>query len=222
MLERMTDMTNRSGDRSLLPWSHRQHIAVRVLITMLAGAASGVVGTLAHRMGAEYNVPYGLVLAFLILGISTWCARARCNAIGIGFHLIASSGVVWGMAMYGPGGDAMIPVGFSAPMPFFVQNAGSIWLYGEILLQVVMLFLPARWFVVPPREERLDEGADSWNTDDGEDEGRDSASFVSAAAAPGEGAGGPARTDDRRDAPSGDTDSWNTDDGAGVFLGPGR
>lgn len=221
MLERMTDMTNRPGNRSLLPWSHRQHIVVRVLITMLAGAASGVVGTLAHRMGAEYNIPYGLALAFLILGISTWCARARCNAIGIGFHLIASSGVVWGMAMYGPGGDAMIPIGFSAPMPFFVQNAGSIWLYGEILLQVVMLFLPARWFVVPPREERLDDGDVDAAYGGGNGESASPAS-VSGAVAPGEGPDGSTQVDDRREAPSGDTDSPAPDDGAGIFLGPGR
>lgn len=149
---------NGTEDRALLPWSHRRSYVVRVLITILAGAASGAVGTLAHRMGAAYGIPYGLALAFLILGVSTWCARARCNAIGIGFHLIASSTVIWCMAMYGPGGDAMIPIGFSAPMPFFVQNAGGIWLYGEIALQVVMLFLPAKWFVVPPREVPADDG----------------------------------------------------------------
>lgn len=173
----MSETPHPSADLSLQPWSHRRSYPVRILITVLAGVASGVVGTMAHRMGASQNIPYGLVLAFLILGISTWCARARCGAIGIGFHLIASSGAVWCMAMYGPGGDAMIPIGFSVEMPFFVEHAGNIWLYGEIILQVLMLFLPARWFVIPPRQvldadgSGEDAGGDDTDTDSEPDDG---------------------------------------------------
>lgn len=70
----MTSIANssrRQSDPTLRPWSHRQPYAVRVLITIVSGIAAGVVGTLAHRMGAAQNIPYGLLLAFLILGIST-------------------------------------------------------------------------------------------------------------------------------------------------------
>ena len=38
-------------------------------------------------------------------------------------------------------------------MPFFSQHAGYIWLYGLILVQVVLLILPARWFVIPTYSE---------------------------------------------------------------------
>lgn len=40
------------------------------------------------------------------------------------------------MAGYGPGGDAMIPVGFgeTATLPYFSNNAGYFWLYGVVLI----------------------------------------------------------------------------------------
>lgn len=136
---------------ALMPWSHRQSTLVKALVTIAAGAGSGLVGTMAHRMGASMNIPYGLVLAFLILGMSTWCARARLGAVGLALHLIASSIVAWWLALPGPGGDALTPIGFNAEVPFFTQYAGLIWLYGLIIVQVLMLMLPRGWFVVPPR-----------------------------------------------------------------------
>lgn len=138
-------------DRSLLPWSHRQPYAVRILITVVAGFAVGIVGTLAHRMGVDRNIPYGLFIALLLLGASTWCARARSGAVGVGFHLIASSAAVWMLSGYGPGGDVLIPMGFGGVVPWFCEHAGAIWLYGVIVLQIVILVMPVRWFVVPPR-----------------------------------------------------------------------
>lgn len=141
----------KSEDRELLPWSHRLGVPGRAVVTLLAGAAVGVVGTLAHRMGASANIPYGLVLAFAVLGLSTWCARSRMGAVGLALHLIASSMVVWQLAAAGPGGDVLTPIGFSVPMPFFSQWAGQIWLWGVIILQVVMLVLPRRWFRMTPR-----------------------------------------------------------------------
>ena len=111
---------SRRNNESLMPWSHRQSPFMQMFITMLAGAASAFVGTIAHRMGAFMNIPYGLVIALLILGISTWCARARMGSTGIGVHLIASSITA---------------------------------LYGLVVLQVIMLFLPRKWFMIPPRKE---------------------------------------------------------------------
>lgn len=122
------------------------------MVTVASGIAVGVVGTVAHRMGGAQNIPYGLVLAFLIVGLSAWCARSRSGVIGVGLHLIASSGAVWVMAMYGPGGDAMLPIGFSTSLPFFSEHAGYIWLYGVTVLQVIITVLPSCWFAMPPRE----------------------------------------------------------------------
>ena len=141
------------NDRRLLPWSYRQPMPVRLLIDVLSGAAIGAVGTMAHRMGASMNIPYGLALAFLIVILSTWCARSRMGAVGLALHLIASSLTAWGMALTTTSGKALIVAGFQGDMPFFSQHAGYIWLYGLILVQVVLLILPARWFVIPTHSE---------------------------------------------------------------------
>ena len=113
----------------LRPWSYRQNALVKSLITIAAGVASAFVGTFAHRMGAELNIPYGLVLAFLLIGLSTWCARSRMGAVGLALHLIASSLTAWGMALTTTSGKALIVAGFQGDMPFFSQHAGYIWLY---------------------------------------------------------------------------------------------
>ena len=42
-------------DRRLLPWSHRLPVWARFLVDLLAGAVVGVIGTMAHRMGASAN-----------------------------------------------------------------------------------------------------------------------------------------------------------------------
>lgn len=59
------------------------------------------------------------------------------------------------MAGYGPGGDAMIPVGFgeTATLPYFSNNAGYFWLYGVVLIPSIMLALPKSWFTMPTRTE---------------------------------------------------------------------
>ena len=150
ILKRMTVKSN----TDLRPWSHRQNVLVKVLITIAAGVASAFVGTFAHRMGAELNIPYGLVLAFLIIGLSTWCARSRRGVVGLALHLIASSLTAWGMALTTTSGKALIVAGFQGEMPFFAQHAGYIWLYGLILVQVILLVLPARWFSVMPKQSR--------------------------------------------------------------------
>lgn len=148
--ERMKQAT--ALDASLLPWSHRCNAVGRALITMAAGVLAALFGTFAHRMGAEMNIPYGLVIAFLLIGLSTWCARARSGVIGLGLHLITSSATAWGIALTATNGNAVIVGGFQVAMPFFSQYAGYIWLYGLIVVQVLELFMPSRWFVVPPRK----------------------------------------------------------------------
>ena len=75
------------------------------------------------------------------------------GAVGLALHLIASSLTAWGMALTTTSGKALIVAGFQGDMPFFSQHAGYIWLYGLILVQVVLLILPARWFVIPTHSE---------------------------------------------------------------------
>lgn len=137
--------------RSDLPWSHRQNVFVRSLVTIASAVAAGVLGTLAHRMGASANIPYGLVLAFVLIGASAWCARARGGVPGLALHLSVSYLAVWCMAMPGPGGDLMLPIGFHATtIPWWSQHAGYIWLYGSLIVQLLLLICAARWFRVAP------------------------------------------------------------------------
>ncbi len=111
-----TDESNQRmvADARLMPWSYCLPILWgRFLIDLASGIVVGMVGTMSHRMGASMNVPYGLLIAYLMVIISTWSARSRDGVSGLALHLISSSLVVWTvMAGYGPGGDAMIPVGF--------------------------------------------------------------------------------------------------------------
>ena len=76
------------------------------------------------------------------------------GVVGLALHLIASSLTVWGMAVTTTSGKALIVAGFQGEMPFFAQHAGYIWLYGLILVQVILLVLPARWFSVMPKQSR--------------------------------------------------------------------
>ncbi|NEG54422.1 alcohol dehydrogenase [Bifidobacterium sp. SMA15] len=141
-----------------MPWSHRLPAAGRTAVTLLAGLGVALVGTLAHRMGASMNIPYGLALAYAITALSTYCARARQGVTGLALHLIASSAGAWGIALFGgPGGDALVVAGFSTAAPFFSQHAGYAWLYGVILVQVVMLAMPSSWFRIPPRRDAAGE-----------------------------------------------------------------
>lgn len=62
-------------------------------------------------------------------------------------------------------------------MPFFSEQAGYMWLYGVVLIPVVMLVLPKRWFVTPPRKETRD-GAFATDTQTNEGKTSDNAQPV--------------------------------------------
>lgn len=128
------------------PWSYRYGYPVRLLITVAVGVGAAVIGTFAHRMGASMNIPYGLLLAYVILGLSTWCARSRCGITGLAMHLIASTTTAW-MIAAGSGNDALTPIGFNSDsMPYFSQKAGYLWLIGMIIVQLAFAFMPPQWF----------------------------------------------------------------------------
>ena len=74
-------------DAQLMPWSYRLPIWGRFLVDLVSGIIVGVVGTMAHRMGASMNIPYGLAIAYLMVIISTWSARSRDGVSGLALHL---------------------------------------------------------------------------------------------------------------------------------------
>ncbi|WEV76422.1 alcohol dehydrogenase [Bifidobacterium sp. ESL0800] len=138
-----------------LPFSYRCSAWVRALICVATGIAAGVCGTLVHRLGAQYNLPVGLILALLIIAISAWSSRARSGVVGLALHLIASSGVIVVASFTAASGDILLPMGFySSDMPFLSQNAFWFWFIGMIAIQFVMVFLPQHLFAIPASRRR--------------------------------------------------------------------
>ncbi|MCI1984229.1 MAG: alcohol dehydrogenase [Bifidobacteriaceae bacterium] len=122
-----------------------KHPVKTLLTTIVSALASGVIGTGLHRSGADYNIPWGLILALALVGFSTWMARRRMGPTGVGFHLITCSAVVWWLAItMGPGGDVIVPIASKAFTTFFSMHAGYIWLFGSILIQLAIIFVPKR------------------------------------------------------------------------------
>ncbi|MCH9274786.1 alcohol dehydrogenase [Bifidobacterium amazonense] len=147
-------MTSTRNDR-MRPWSHELNAPLRVLVTAAAGVAAALVGTFAHRMGASMNIPYGLVLAFAILGMSAWCARSRGGVTDLAVHLIVSSATAWLIAAGSAGGDVLTPAGFNTDtLPYFSQHAGYIWLLGGIVVQVALLMMPPKWFRIDAEPDK--------------------------------------------------------------------
>ncbi|WP_236036734.1 alcohol dehydrogenase [Bifidobacterium simiiventris] len=165
-----------SSDIEQLPWSYRFGYPVRLLITVAAGVGAAVIGTFAHRMGASMNIPYGLVLAYMILGLSTWCARSRCGITGLAMHLIASTTTAW-MIAAGSGNDALTPIGFNSDsMPYFSQKAGYLWLIGMIIVQLAFAFMPPTWFRLDAPKTAQTATFDSATTADSSEHDGESAS----------------------------------------------
>ncbi|RBP98772.1 alcohol dehydrogenase [Bifidobacterium xylocopae] len=117
--------------------------------TLLLGALSGLIGTLAHRAGAAGPIPYGLVIAFAMLIVSAWWSRSAAGPVGLGLHLIGSSSLLWLLMGRGPGGDVLIPIGSPAFTGFFDRRAGMIWLIGSLLAQLAVLAIPRSWLSGP-------------------------------------------------------------------------
>lgn len=131
-----------------LPLTYRGNLALRLLVTALSAFLVGMVGTFAHRMGASSNIPYGLVLGFVILGLSAWSARMRAGYAGLSVHVVVSYWVIWHLAAhYGPQLSLLTPIGFGqeSGLPFFSIYAGYSWLYGSLVLHVLIFILPQRF-----------------------------------------------------------------------------
>ncbi|MFT8638780.1 alcohol dehydrogenase [Bifidobacterium sp.] len=147
----MLSVNRKSEDRSLLPWTFRPNVGVRLFVSLVLGFVVAIIATPVHRMGASENIPYGLVLALILVGTSAWEARARSGIIGLVLHLTASCFGATMLAGQGFMGDVLVPVGGEAFTTFFGLHVGYFWLLGLILVQFVIAMLPLPWFTVVPR-----------------------------------------------------------------------
>lgn len=119
-----------------------------ILTTVLMAACAGLVGTFIHRLGASDNIPYGLLLAFTLLIISSYRSRFLLKIAGLGLHLFVFSMVIWAFSGYGPGADVLllIPNKTTVDLPWFSQYVSLLWFFGSVAVQLIMLILPAKLF----------------------------------------------------------------------------
>lgn len=151
-------------DPARLPWSYRHGTALAITVTIVSAVVAAVLGTMAHRAGLRHNIPYGLVLALAIMGVSAWSARARTGEWGLAMHFITSLAVLMELTSFN-GGRTYLMVGGTSLFPTWIgQQVSYLWLYGAAAVQIVIALLPRAAFVIEPREDSV--GADDTDADD--------------------------------------------------------
>ena len=134
--------------------SHSVLLASKCAALCVLAAFCAVLGTFAHRMGAMYGFPYGLVIALLLVTLSACFARMLCGMFGFILHAIVCCSVVWMIALgwfrvFGAFRGVLVAIGFGVDnLPWIAQNAGYFWLYGIIIVHVVLLCMPNKFFVI--------------------------------------------------------------------------
>lgn len=130
------------------PGSARHSVIILVLVASMAVVFS-VVGTFGHRLGAAYNVPYGLILSLALISIGAYVSRVLAGQWGLLVHATISTGVAWFFAFTAHATSAVIVVGGSMFTTFFSLRAAYIWLYGVFIVQTMVCILPQRLFNIP-------------------------------------------------------------------------
>lgn len=121
---------------------------LRCLLGLPIGLAVGVLGTLVQRSGAAQGLPWGMVLAYLLVVLAAWWVRCDSGTMGLALHLVASTVAVWLLSMRGPGGDVLMP--YASFPAFFAKYAVFLWMGGLVLIQTLAICLPASWFADGP------------------------------------------------------------------------
>ncbi len=118
--------------------------------------AAALIGTLLHRAGADRSIPWGMMLALLLVFATACWARHAHGTIGLAANLLLSTSLIWMVASnYGPGGDILVPISSTAFVTFWSRYAGYIWILGATIVQLLALALPKKWFERPPaRQDR--------------------------------------------------------------------
>lgn len=115
----------------------------KLVAVILCAVCVGCIGTALHRSGADSNLPWGLLVAYCLVGLSTIYAKWNFGTLGVGLHLISCSGVVWFLATTtGGNGSILIPIGSPAFTTFFSAYDGYFWILGVVFLQLLFLMTP--------------------------------------------------------------------------------
>lgn len=120
------------------------HSGWEYLKIVIAAVAAVIIGTLLHRSGAAQNLPWGLTLAFALVGAGSAISIRRKGVMGAAVYMLVSTLLVWSFAMYmGPGGDVLIAGRSEAFTTYFSKNAGLLWLYGVMVVQILVIVASA-------------------------------------------------------------------------------
>lgn len=138
----------RSTARAVWSW-------IGIVIFSLSAA---LIGTLLHRAGADRSIPWGMVIALVLVFATACWARHAHGTTGLAVNLLLSTTLIWMVASnYGPGGDILVPISSTAFVTFWSRSAGYIWILGATTVQLIALALPRKWFV--QRDARKTEAA---------------------------------------------------------------
>lgn len=110
--------------------------------TVVSSALVSVVGMFTYRLGAAYNIPYGLFLSLAVVGVSCYLAGVRGGIWHQFLHALISTVIVWAMAFASSSASTVVAMGGTALITFWSQKASIIWLYGIIVIQIVVVLLP--------------------------------------------------------------------------------
>lgn len=128
--------------------SEKESVARQILRTIGSAVAVACIGAASHRMGVQYNIPYGLVLSYLMVAGSTFAARRRGGGLHVGLHILCSTVVTGIISQLATQTKALIILGFADnTYPYWTQHVGVWWMLGMVVVQLIVLLLPSKWVV---------------------------------------------------------------------------
>ncbi|MFD0705095.1 alcohol dehydrogenase [Alloscardovia venturai] len=117
----------------------------RWVVTLVTAVIVAVAGMFTYRLGAAYSIPYGLFLTLFVVGVSCFLAGLRGGLWHEFVHAVISTVIVWMMAFSSTSSSTVIALGGAALTNFWSFHASAIWLYGIIVVQIVVSLFPHTW-----------------------------------------------------------------------------
>jgi hypothetical protein len=144
-----TKKDTKTAQGHALPWSFKLPMGWKVVVSCLSAIIVVFIGSAISRSGAAYGVPWGLVVALVLIFASSWSARARGGFVCVLCHFLVSwvcAVVLMGFFGFGPGEEYPLLLGSVAGANFLMQYGVYLWLGGFTIIQIVMAFLPKQFF----------------------------------------------------------------------------
>ncbi|WP_418968423.1 hypothetical protein [Alloscardovia omnicolens] len=115
------------------------------IITIVSACVVAIVGTFTYRLGAAYNIPYGLFLSLLMVGMSSFMGAVRGSVWHVFVHGLVSISIVWAMALSSTSTSTVVALGGSSLITYWSKNCSLYWLYGIIVIHLIIMFIPQQW-----------------------------------------------------------------------------